>query len=341
MGLATMTNVTTTSSADAPPPLVSIGLPVFNGANYVAAAIESVLAQTVRDLELIIFDNASTDSTQSICQDFAARDPRVRYHRNPENVGAGPNYDLCFHASRGTYFKWTAHDDLLSADFLEKTIAALEAAPRAVLCCVGVREIGPEGEVIREYESPIGAVGDRRPSDRFAALILDIHNVTDFFGLFRRDALVGSQLHGTYRGCDLVLLAEMALRGPFVAVDDPVFLHREHDARYTRAVFHDRAAASAWLAASAARVSDMQFSAAYKKLFRVATTNTDGLGERLRCYRHLLHWLFIGYNGRRLMNDQLWSMSPKLQRTLQSAKRAVFGVSPGAHHGRSAGRERA
>src|SRR5690348_16440326 len=94
-------------------PRVSIGLPVFNGENFIADAIASVLGQTLTYVELVIQDNASTDRTAEICADFAARDRRVRYFRNPTNLGLAPNYNLAFHNSRGHYFKWLAHDDYL------------------------------------------------------------------------------------------------------------------------------------------------------------------------------------------------------------------------------------
>ena len=114
------------------PPRVSIGLPVFNGERYLARAIESVLGQDFRDLELIVCDNASTDRTPEICAAYARRDARVRYFRNPRNLGAGPNYDRCFRLARGEYFKWAAHDDRLAPDYLSRTVAALDAAPEAV-----------------------------------------------------------------------------------------------------------------------------------------------------------------------------------------------------------------
>ena len=81
----------------------SIGLPVFNGENFLAPAIESILGQTYDDFELIISDNASTDATSQICRDFARRDSRVRYIRNARNLGADPNYNAVFRAARGRY----------------------------------------------------------------------------------------------------------------------------------------------------------------------------------------------------------------------------------------------
>ena len=82
-------------------PSVSVDLPVFNGADYLAEAVTSILGQTYQDFELLIQDNASTDHTETICREFARRDPRVSYVRNPENLGAIPNYNLVFERARG------------------------------------------------------------------------------------------------------------------------------------------------------------------------------------------------------------------------------------------------
>ena len=81
---------------EAPTPRVSIGLPVYNGDNFVGQAIESLLAQTYEDIELIVSDNASTDGTEDICRTFAAQDERVRYFRNAENIGLVRNYNQTF-----------------------------------------------------------------------------------------------------------------------------------------------------------------------------------------------------------------------------------------------------
>src|SRR5690606_6873079 len=86
-------------------------MPVYNGANYLRCALDSILAQTFQDWELIICDNASTDETQTICEEYAARDPRIKYHRSSRNIGPSANYNRTFELSRGEYFKWAAHDD--------------------------------------------------------------------------------------------------------------------------------------------------------------------------------------------------------------------------------------
>src|SRR5665648_303497 len=91
-------------------PLVSIGLPVYNGADFVRQSIDSLLSQTFTDFELIICDNASTDNTEQICQAYAAKDPRVHYYRNPRNLGAPGNYNRTVKLSKGKFFKWAAAD---------------------------------------------------------------------------------------------------------------------------------------------------------------------------------------------------------------------------------------
>ena len=104
-------------SADEPTavPRVTIGLPVYNGENYLAEAIDSILGQTFTDFELIISDNASTDRTEEICRRYAAEDDRIRYFRHDRNRGASPNYNFTVEKARGEYFKWAAHDDVLHA----------------------------------------------------------------------------------------------------------------------------------------------------------------------------------------------------------------------------------
>ena len=113
-------------------PKVSLGLPVYNGENFIAQAIESILAQTFTDFELIITDNGSTDRTPKICEAYAARDRRVAYSRNPENLGAAPNFNRAFALSSGRYFKWVAHDDLIAPEFLARCVKVLDNDPSVV-----------------------------------------------------------------------------------------------------------------------------------------------------------------------------------------------------------------
>src|SRR5437879_5289624 len=119
--------------ADASPPRVTIGMPVYNGEARLATALDSLLAQDYRDFELIISDNASTDATGSICHDYARADGRIRYYRHPQNMGAAHNFQRVLQLARGQYFMWAAYDDLWDPDFLTRCLAVLETDPSAVL----------------------------------------------------------------------------------------------------------------------------------------------------------------------------------------------------------------
>ena len=103
-------------------PVVSIGLPVYNGESFVSEAIQCVLDQTFSDWELVICDNASTHRTVEICRQFADRDSRIRIYQNARNMGVCFNYSEVFRLSRARYFKWMAHDDLFKPRLIEACI---------------------------------------------------------------------------------------------------------------------------------------------------------------------------------------------------------------------------
>ena len=115
-------------------PLVSVGLPVYNGERFLRQSLESVLAQTYENFELIISDNASTDGTDAICREFAARDTRIRYVRNSRNMGAAYNFDKVVELARGELFRLHTHDDIMAPPLLERCVSVLMQEPDAVLC---------------------------------------------------------------------------------------------------------------------------------------------------------------------------------------------------------------
>ena len=114
------------------PPL-SIGLPVYNGEDYLGEALDALLGQTFGDFELIISDNASTDRTEEISREYAKRDSRVVYLRQPVNIGCAPNHNVLVDVARGELFKWASDDDLYAKDLLERCVEALNEHPELVL----------------------------------------------------------------------------------------------------------------------------------------------------------------------------------------------------------------
>jgi len=107
-------------------PRLSVGLPVYNGENYLAESIEALLGQSYENFELIISDNASTDSTADICRHYEKLESRIRYVRQPRNIGAAPNHNYVIGQARGELFKWASHDDLYARDLLKRCIDALD-----------------------------------------------------------------------------------------------------------------------------------------------------------------------------------------------------------------------
>jgi glycosyltransferase involved in cell wall biosynthesis len=112
---------------------LSIGLPVFNGEQLIEQALDSLLAQTFQDFQLIISDNASTDRTPEICKDYQARDSRVHYTCMDKNYGAARNFNRVFELASGQYFKWAAHDDIIEPTFLQQCIDVLDQNPSCAI----------------------------------------------------------------------------------------------------------------------------------------------------------------------------------------------------------------
>ncbi|MDD5296581.1 MAG: glycosyltransferase [Rhodocyclaceae bacterium] len=106
-------------------PMVTIAVPVYCGEKFIKAAIDSVLAQTFRDFELLVVDNDSGDGTMDIVR--AYRDPRIIYVRNETNIGAEENWNKCLSLARGRYIKLLPHDDILDEDCLNDQVKVLES----------------------------------------------------------------------------------------------------------------------------------------------------------------------------------------------------------------------
>jgi glycosyltransferase involved in cell wall biosynthesis len=211
-------------------PRVSIGMPVRNGQKYITEAIDSIRAQTFTDWELIVCDNASTDATGQIAREYAASDPRVRYHRNEQDIGPAGNHNLGFELARGEYFRWHAHDDLIAPDYLAKCVAALDADPSVVSAHTQTAIVDARTQFLENYDFKL-RTDDTGASRRFAQLVLvkhRCHRAVEIFGLMRSSALRKTPLEGAYARGDSVLLARMALLGRFVEVSGRDFLSRSH-----------------------------------------------------------------------------------------------------------------
>ncbi len=211
-------------SAEVP---ITVGLPVYNRAKYIRHSLDSLLAQSFGDFELVICDNASTDDTDAICREYAARDPRIRYFRNPENLGANRNFNRVFELSRGKYLKWSTSDDVWAPTMLEKTFAVMEDDPGIVLCYPKTMIVDARGNEVEPYEDRLHLMQEN-PADRFVALLERIGLCHQHLGLIRRDALARTALLGDHISCDLNLLAELTLYGKYYEYPERLFFRRFH-----------------------------------------------------------------------------------------------------------------
>jgi glycosyltransferase involved in cell wall biosynthesis len=232
-------------------PRVSIGLPVYNGAKYVGEAIESILAQTYSDFELVISDNGSSDATEEICRDFAARDSRIRYTREPRNRGAAWNFNRTFELSGGEYFKWLAHDDVIGPHYLASAVDALDRDATLVLCHSRTGIIDRCGRLIGDYDSDeseawelqgmspkvelkrLKAVSASAPHRRLLGVLLYSIRCHEVFGLIRSSAMRKTGLHHPYCSGEKVFLAELSLLGPFREVGEVLSFSRWHPERFS------------------------------------------------------------------------------------------------------------
>lgn len=208
-------------------PLLSIGMFVFNGERFISKALDSLLSQDFRDYELIISDNASTDRTEAICREYAARDPRIVYHRNRENMGAGWNLRRVCDLARGKYFKWAANDDFCEPGYLSKCIEVLESRPDVVVVHSKTRVVDQDGALVEDYEWPL-RTDDADPVTRFRDLLLNDHMCFQIFGVMRLESLRKVPPQGSYVNSDGVLLAQMGLLGPYYEIPERLWINTRH-----------------------------------------------------------------------------------------------------------------
>lgn len=206
-------------------PLVSIGMPVYNGENYIRQALDSLLTQAFENFELVISDNASTDATQRICLEYAAKDPRIQYHRNAVNTGLDNNFNRVFELSSGKFFMWAAHDDIWEPNFVSRCLKVLRHYPSVVLCYPQSDFIGPDGE---QLWAPLSSFDTRGMNliARFHVVFWGINYNFPIHGLIRSEALKRTRLLKNILGSDIILLTELSLLGHFAHVPAPLFHNR-------------------------------------------------------------------------------------------------------------------
>ncbi len=195
------------------PPLVSIGIPVRNGAATLASALRSVLEQDYPNLEILISDNASTDATADICRQHAERDPRIRHVRQQIGLSGWENFRYVFDHTNGKYFLWAAADDLRDSNYVSTLVAELESAPDAVIAFSELSWFSDHEEPIEFDYRPYHCATTGVPTQQALKNLYQRHFSYEIYGLIRRSALTGYSWDDTDNGADFLTLVWLLAKG--------------------------------------------------------------------------------------------------------------------------------
>jgi glycosyltransferase involved in cell wall biosynthesis len=273
-------------------PRVSIGMPVYNGEQFLKEALDSILAQSFKNFNLIISDNGSTDKTEEICRAYAAKDQRIYYERHEQNLGAGWNFNRVFELSSAEYFRWACYDDLCAPELLERCVEGLDRYPSVILCYPKTIIINEHGEHIQKYFDGFN-LRSLRPHERFERyhnLVRYGHGCHPLYGLIRAKTLKMALPMGSYPSSDLVLLGELALHGEFYEIPEYLFFKRDHPNTSVRAhqAFRERIA---WYdPAKKGQLHLTRWKWLFDYLAAIRRVQMSW-NEKVRCYIQMAKWL--------------------------------------------------
>ena len=227
-------------------PILSIGMPVYNGERFLRGSLDSLLTQDFEDFELIISDNASTDATPDICRDYASRDRRIRFHQNEKNIGVGPNHARVFELARAKYFKWTGHDVECLPGMLWRCLEVITQAGPSVVLVYPRCEV-PD-DLIQNDGTPVPGIAsaDARPHRRLATVLRHVCKVNQLYGILLTDTLRKTRLIDSFASSDYVLLAELAMLGELREIPE-VLLRRRSEPGRGAVANREKNAWAAWL----------------------------------------------------------------------------------------------
>jgi len=272
-------------------PRLSIGLPVYNGEDFLAESLDSLLGQTYEDFELIISDNASTDGTADICCGYAKQDSRIRYVRQPHNLGCAPNHNVLVQYARGELFKWVSHDDLYGRELIERAIEALDEYPQVVLANCWTAMIDSSRTVTKAVRYTLDTESPRAP-ERFRSMLFE-KGGDDDGGVIRMEMLRRIRPYDSYYHSDRTLVTEMALQGPFYHVPDWLYFRRDHPKASIRAFTTARTNCTNLDPRRADRLRHPvvrllgEYVLAYVTMIQRAPLSA---ADKRECYRHLVSW---------------------------------------------------
>jgi glycosyltransferase involved in cell wall biosynthesis len=216
-------------------PLVSVLIPVFNGESFLAECLESILAQDLGDYELLISDDGSTDGSAALIQRYAARDSRIRWWRNPRNLGIGGNFNACLKAARGEFLKYVLQDDkLLRPSALRQMVTTLENDPSVSLVASASQLIDAQSRPIQARNS-FGQSGVREGKEIIVHCLKENANVIGepSLALFRKSQAARGFDDQLKQLLDLEMWFHLLEQGRFAFIAEPLCAFRQHPAQFT------------------------------------------------------------------------------------------------------------
>jgi glycosyltransferase involved in cell wall biosynthesis len=206
-----------------PAPLVSIGIPLYNGKRFIRGCLDMLAAQTFTDYEIVIVDNGSTDGTSEICQEYARRDARIRHIKYEGTIPIAKNFWRTFLHARGRYFAWNAADDRRGPDAIRLAVEEIERHPEAVMVHGPVEvDLVADGTVTIIPNDFDASMGDA--AARVAAYTRGVKHNGMYFGLYRREALSHVRLRQV-GGHDFLVSLQMAMIGPIRRIEKPIIIY--------------------------------------------------------------------------------------------------------------------
>lgn len=205
-------------------PLVSIGLPVFNGGSKLKRALDSLVHQSYPNIEIIISDNGSDDSTQEIAEKYARKYDAIKFFHHEITRDAPWNFNKVFSLTTGHYFMWAAHDDWWHHDYITECVSKLQKHHSAVLCFTQITRvfIDQDNKELLTDEKQICTQNIKSSYKRLYGFISKQNTAIPIYGLIRKESLDKTALFQLYLGSDRGLLSQLAILGEFVCVDKPL-----------------------------------------------------------------------------------------------------------------------
>lgn len=204
-------------------PKISIGMPVYNGEKFITRAINSLLDQSYKNFELIISDNASSDSTSKICQNYANFDSRIKYIRQQENIGAYKNFKYVLKSAKSKYFMFAAHDDFWEEKYIECNLAVLISKSDYVSSCSKARFVSCD-KIISEATGTFEISGN--PIERVKKYLKTPSDNTRYYGVFRKEVLdkaYKKKIHLNLHSCDWYHMVITLLEGNHYCLNETLF----------------------------------------------------------------------------------------------------------------------